>query len=127
MVQEETTTTELFAKYPHISNKITSTWGTVEGRKLLVSLLADSRDGTRAGFPPSVAKEIFALLKKHDDKFPQLDTTTDIIVPFKGYRPPVERVVDTSNDFAVIKIAAKLIVVILVLTLAVKGFKLYLY
>ena len=120
---DETTTPELFVKYPHISNKITSTWGTVEGRKLLVSLLADSRDGTRAGFPPSVAKEIFALLKKHDDKFPQLDTTTDIIVPFQSYRPPVERR-DTANDFAFIKLVAKVITVILVLTLAVKGVRL---
>lgn len=118
-------TTELFIKYPHIADKITLTWGSVEGRKLLVSLLADSRDGTRAGFAPSVAKEILALLKQHDIKFPQLDTTTDIIVPFQSYREKAINARDTSNDYAFIKIVAKVITVILVLTLAVKGVRLY--
>ena len=118
-------TKELFAKYPHIADKITAMWGTAECRALLISLLADSRDGSRAGFLPSVAKEIFALLKKHDDLFPKYDTTNDIIPPFRNHRQaPIRR--DTGNDYVFIKLAAKIITVILVLTLAVKGYRLYL-
>jgi hypothetical protein len=118
-------TVELFAKYPHIAKKVSMSWGSPEGRKLLVSLLADSRDGARAGFPPSVAKEIFALLKQHDIKFPQHDTTTDIIVPFQGYREKIVHVRDTSNDFTVIKLVTKIILVIVILTLAVKGYNIF--
>jgi len=106
----------LFKQYPHIGDKINALWGTAECRKMLVSLLSDSRDGAREGFPPAIAKEILGMLKAHDDKYPQFDTTTDIIPPFKSYRPPV--VIDRSspNDWWVLKAAAYFTVAILVLT-----------
>ena len=114
---------ELFIKYPHIANKINDLWGTAECRQLLVSLLADSRDGKRAGFPPSVASEIFKMLKQHDIQFPKFDTTDHIIVPFKSISTIRTAPVQSSNDWAFVKFAANVIVAVLVLALVYRVVK----
>ncbi|MCX7192898.1 MAG: hypothetical protein NTY60_04645 [Proteobacteria bacterium] len=71
-------TAALFLHHPHIAKKITLLWGYAECRKLLVSLLSDSRDRMRAGFSEQNAKTLFAMLNQHDALFPQFDTSSDL-------------------------------------------------
>lgn len=48
--------------YPHISAELKKLWPTPECSEYLLSLLADNRDGKRAGFPLPVVEEIVLLL-----------------------------------------------------------------
>ncbi len=48
--------------YPHITAQLEKLWPTPECNEYLLSLLADTRNGTRTGFPPAVAEEIALLL-----------------------------------------------------------------
>jgi hypothetical protein len=49
-------------QYQHIEKKLTSCWGTDECLQYLKHLLADNREGTRAGFPMEVVNEILMLI-----------------------------------------------------------------
>lgn len=75
-------TQELFEAYPHIANRVQVLWGSDGCRKLLMSLIGDSRDGDRGGFDPKHAKIIFKLISHHDKEFPEFDTSHDNPVPF---------------------------------------------
>lgn len=115
-------TSEFFTLYPHIAGKIRDLWGTKECRVLLMTLLNESRDGKRAGFPISIGKTIFTLLKVHDTKFPQFDDADDIVVPFKLARPrPV--IVDRSYDWGIVGTAAKIIALVLIAAIFYKVYK----
>jgi hypothetical protein len=61
---------DLFERFPHFRS-IKSIWGSPECRKFLAGLLMDNREGTRQGFDYAATATIFALLKEHDDAFPE--------------------------------------------------------
>lgn len=48
-------------KYPRIMGKIADTWGTPECGEYLSELMLDTRNGSRAGFPPDVAADLLML------------------------------------------------------------------
>lgn len=110
-------TSELFTRYPHIAVKIRTLWSTKECRTLLMSLLNDSREGNRAGFPHSIGKIIFSLLKDHDAKFPQFDDKDDL--PFSGVRSR-RVIVQHQHDWGIIGSAAKIIVFVLIAAILYK-------
>ena len=116
---------ELFRLYPRIAVKIRGLWGTRECRTLLMSLLNDSRDGNRAGFPVSVGQTIIALLNAHDEKFPQFDTKNDSLVPFTAVRPrPVAvRQKQEKQGWGFIGTFAKFIVMVCIAAVAYKYYK----
>ena len=48
--------------YPHIVKQLEKLWPSPESSEFLLSLLADNRDGKRAGFPLPVVEDIVTLL-----------------------------------------------------------------
>jgi hypothetical protein len=110
---------ELFTTYPHIKTKLASVWGTVGGRALLIELLADSRNGARAGFSPANAKAIFALLAEHDTFYPEYDTSDEVVIPFKGAERP--KVIVKVEHPSVFLIAVKIAVVFILIAMAAKA------
>ncbi|WEN42614.1 hypothetical protein CKCBHOJB_02213 [Thauera sp. GDN1] len=68
----QTAVSDLFEAFPHLSF-ILSDWGTQAGRDKIASLILDTRNGTRKGFPPDHAKTVFSLLMEHDTKFPEFE------------------------------------------------------
>ena len=116
-------TSELFAHYPRIAVKIKALWGTQECRDLLMSLLNDTRDGKRAGFPVSVGQTIMALLNDHDAKFPRFDNKNDGIIPFTAVRPRTVIVNRPKSDWGFIGTLAKLLVFVLIAAFLYKFFK----
>jgi hypothetical protein len=48
--------------YPHIRSQIVKLWRKPECVKLLQALLLDNREGTRLGFPATVAEEILLMI-----------------------------------------------------------------
>lgn len=52
-------------QFPRIVNKIVILWGEPELEMYFNELLMDSRGGTRQGFPPEIASEIFNLNMYH--------------------------------------------------------------
>ncbi|HZV54317.1 MAG TPA: hypothetical protein VFF82_05190, partial [Rhodocyclaceae bacterium] len=48
--------------FPHIRSQLVKLWRKPECAPLLQSLLIDNREGTRVGFPLSVAEEILLLI-----------------------------------------------------------------
>jgi len=52
-------------QYPRVMNRITELWNTKEIDAYFTDLMIDNRGGTRQGFPPRVASEIFALSMAH--------------------------------------------------------------
>ncbi|MGA8862808.1 MAG: hypothetical protein WBM09_07600 [Gallionella sp.] len=115
-------TSELFAHYPRIAVKIKALWGTKECRDLLMSLLNDSRDGKRAGFPVSVGQTIMALLNDHDAKFPRFDDKNEWIAPFTAVRAkPV--VVKPKSDWGFIGSFVKFLAFVVIAAVLYKYFK----
>jgi hypothetical protein len=55
-------------QFPRILNKIIIMWGSPELDQYFSELLMDSRGGTRQGFPPNIASEIFNLSMAHSGK-----------------------------------------------------------
>ena len=49
------------ADYHHLSKELIAVWGKPECRDFLLNLIADTREGTRAGFPRAVVEEILLL------------------------------------------------------------------
>lgn len=115
-------TAEFFTLYPHIAGKIRKLWGTKDCRDLMMSLLNESRDGKRAGFPVAIGKTIFLLLKVHDTKFPQFDDTDDIVVPFKMLRSR-SAIVEIQHDWGMVATAAKIIAFVLIAAIFYKVYK----
>ena len=77
----------LLPHFERIHKRIVALWGTQECRDYINTLLTDTRDGTRSGFPPVVAKELFRLLHEHDLEFRRFSKVSDIVVPFKCHKP----------------------------------------
>jgi hypothetical protein len=70
-IRFKTDTRDLFERFPHFRS-IKSIWGSPECRKFLAGLLMDNREGSRQGFDVAATATIFALLKEHDEAFPEL-------------------------------------------------------
>ena len=115
-------TSELFAQYPRIAVKIKALWGTKECRDLLMSLLNDSRDGKRSGFPVSVGQTLMALLTDHDAKFPRFDSKYESIIPFTAVRPRTV-IVKPKSDWGFLGSLAKFLVFVLIAAFLYKYFK----
>jgi hypothetical protein len=114
-------TSEIFTLYPHIGFKIKTLWGTKECRALLMSLLNDSREGKRAGFPISVGQTIISLINAHDSQFPRFDDTGEFIVPFTSVRSrpqPIQK----NHDWGIIGTAAKFIAFVVIASIFYKIF-----
>lgn len=116
----------LFSKYPHIAKKITSLWGSVDCRELLVSLMSDSRDGARAGFSPEIATVIFALLNKHDSMYPQFNSAEHIEIPF-GFTQKKAPVKQTSQEEKSGWGVIHLVIIIFILIFGFSAYKGYLF
>lgn len=56
---------EKLSPYPHIKKRIELIWGTVPLDQYLNSLLLDTREGHRQGFPMEVASAIASLAKSN--------------------------------------------------------------
>ncbi len=52
-------------QYPRVMDRITELWNSNEIDAYFTDLMIDNRGGTRQGFPPRVASEIFALSMAH--------------------------------------------------------------
>jgi len=117
-------TSELFKLYPHIGVKIRTLWGTKECRALLMTLLNDSRGGSRAGFPVSIGESIIFLLNEHDARFPRFDDTGEFIVPFTGLRTN-PKVVEQQHDWGMIGTTIKFVVFFLVAAVSYKIYKIF--
>jgi len=115
-------TSELFAQYPRIAVKIKALWGTKECRDLLMSLLNDSRDGKRSGFPVSIGQTLMALLTDHDAKFPRFDNKHDSIIPFTAVRPRTV-IVKPKSDWGFLGSLAKFLAFVLIAAFLYKYFK----
>ena len=81
------TSNPLLPHFERIHNRIVALWGTQECRDYINTLLTDTRGGTRSGFPPVIAKELFRLLHQHDLEFHRFSKVSDIVVPFVCYEP----------------------------------------
>ncbi len=64
-------------KFPRILNRIVDLWDSREIEDYFNDLLMDTRGGTRQGFPPDVASEIFALSIAHENIRKQRRKTPD--------------------------------------------------
>lgn len=67
----ETDTRAFFERFPHLRDRIELLWGTPQGAKAISTLVFDSREGHRAGFPPEHAATVMALYEEHSRKFPE--------------------------------------------------------
>lgn len=56
--------------FPHVSDKLELFSGSDYFPDYVNTLILDTRDGKRNGFPKDVAKAINTLLKKHNERFP---------------------------------------------------------
>jgi hypothetical protein len=65
-------TAAFFARFPHL-RRIEENWGTLACRKDLMTLMNDTRNGQRKGFPAEHALTIFRLMLEHDTDFPQFE------------------------------------------------------
>lgn len=65
-------TAALFERFPHLRS-IEESWGTLACRKHLMTLMNDTRNGQRKGFPADQAMTIFRLMLEHDTDFPQYE------------------------------------------------------
>jgi len=110
-------------KFQRLGEKVLTTWGTRECRRMLLNLINDSRGGTRSGFPPEVAAAITRLLLAHDEKFPHFDDSQDIIPPFSGKARPVKDVEKHTGPNIVFQYAGYFIGAILVIGLFKEAYK----
>lgn len=58
--------------YPHLQSVFTQ-WGTQAGRDRIASLILETRDGQRKGFPANHAQTLLRLLLEHDGIFPEFE------------------------------------------------------
>ena len=79
-----------FVAYPHLKGLV-SRWGTQEGREQIASLVMDTRDGQRQGFPGEHAETLLRLLREHDAKFPQFEPKQRFDWTTGGYDGRLER------------------------------------
>ena len=61
---------QLAARFPHVIERLVALWGTAQIDRYFNELLV-ADDRRRQGFPPQVAREIFALSVLHDTLFPK--------------------------------------------------------
>lgn len=71
--------------FRRIGRRLKDLWGGPELSAYINTLLQDTRDGTRQGFPPEVATALFRLMQKHDADFPEhVVPVADIWILGKG-------------------------------------------
>lgn len=58
--------------FPKLGVKIRAAWGTAEFAALMESLLIDTRERPRAGFPEAVFFALAELTNRHTQDFPDL-------------------------------------------------------
>jgi hypothetical protein len=95
-------------------------WGKPACRLYLLELLNETRDGTRAGFDPSIAKEILQLLDQHDKQYPHLDTTHDIIPEYNFGVAPRRVLQQERGGVNIVKVMVYFVIGILVLGIITK-------
>ena len=61
----------LETEFPHITVQIAAMWGRQECQKYLMSLMLDTRDGARQGFPYAAFKDIMYFIIRHDEEYPE--------------------------------------------------------
>ena len=94
--QEKLYPKNLEEKFPHVLNRIVELWNKKEIDDYFNDLLMDTRGGTRQGFPPEVASEIFALSIAHakireqkllaaDNPWDDADLSTRAAIEQQGY------------------------------------------
>lgn len=59
------------AAFPHIGKNVRLLWGHPEFALYMAKLMADTREGTRRGFPDDVQDSMMRLLEQHDRDFPR--------------------------------------------------------
>lgn len=109
-------------RYPHITKRIESLWGTKECRKFLLELIADSRDGSRQGLPPEVAREIIVVLQNHDEDYPGFDDSAEFVRTTYRFMPREAPVV-RAHDGVVIRTLARISAYTVAIILAVEGLR----
>ena len=57
-------------RVPHIGAQLSKAWGYPEFMNYTLSLIADSRDGTREGFPTEIGAALIQLIERHIEQFP---------------------------------------------------------
>lgn len=102
----------LLPHFERIHLRIEALWGTRDCRDYLNTLLTDTRDGTRTGFPPHIAKELFRLLHEHDLAYPKFSHASDIVVPFICSRRAPAVAQPGFNMLKVIRFVALLLVAV---------------
>ncbi|MBL8439525.1 MAG: hypothetical protein JNM61_15130 [Zoogloeaceae bacterium] len=65
-------TASLVARFPHLQ-VIVDEWGSASCRRRLMTLMNDTRNGERKGFPADHALTIFRLVMEHDQDFPEFE------------------------------------------------------
>ena len=63
--------------FPHIGTKLQFFWGHAEFAVYMDSLLQDTRNGSRKGFPFDVLMALNSLAEAHDREFPHLAAKTE--------------------------------------------------
>jgi hypothetical protein len=109
-------------QYPHITKRIETLWGTRDCRKFLLELIADSRDGSRKGLPPEVAKEILLLIESHDADFPGFDDSQDYVKTTYQFMPREAPAVG-AGDGVVMKLLVRMSAYGVGLALLVEAYK----
>jgi hypothetical protein len=112
-------------QFPRVYNEIESKWGSRAGRDYLMSLIMDSRDGDRKGFPAEVAEEIIMILKQHDKEFPNLDATHDI-APSYSFTPPKTRARPESTGINLFAVMRYVVIAVLLIGAVFKLKKMFL-
>ena len=56
--------------FPHIGKKLELLWGDTEFHRFVQRLEQDTRQGSRAGFPPDILFALARLVLAHDAVFP---------------------------------------------------------
>ena len=78
MLTENTHFKIIHSAFPRIGDKLQTLWGNPEFGHYMNTLLRDTRDGARKGFPVDVFFALDALAEDHYQVFPALRPRTDV-------------------------------------------------
>ena len=71
MIEQNPFFRQVNAAFPHIGKNIRLLWGHPEFAMYMDKLMADTRNGSRKGFPDDVHDAMLRLLQQHDRDFPR--------------------------------------------------------
>ncbi len=60
-------------RFPHVGRRLIQTWGSYAFYMYSGTLFADTRGGTRCGFPDEILTAITRIVKIHEQAYPRLD------------------------------------------------------